>query len=149
VHPGIFAAREPGRPAVIMGTAGTVVDLRRAGNPVQSGARLARQSGLRPVDGLAAIVENRPEMFAWPGGPALRAAVHRGELAPDADEAGYVVTDSRAGMVVVSSRLGRLAARLGEVLAPGVRRLMIGGTIPGWESYEEAVRSLPLRTGPG
>jgi long-chain acyl-CoA synthetase len=147
VHPGIFAAKEPDRPAVIMGTAGTVVtyaELEARSNQV---ARLARQSGLRPGDGLAAIVENRPELFdlAWGAQRSgLQFTAVNWHLT--ADEAGYVVADSRAGMVVVSSRLAGLAARVGPVLAPGVRRLMIGGTIPGWESYEEAV--LPLPPGP-
>ena len=60
-----------------------------------------------------------------------------------AEEAGYVVTDSRARMVVVSYQLAGLAAQLGPVLAPGVRRLMIGGTIPGWDSFDDAVGALP------
>ena len=67
MHPGIFAAKDPQRPAVIMGTAGTVVtyaELEARSNRV---AWLARRSGLRPGDGLAAIMENRPELLeaAW------------------------------------------------------------------------------------
>jgi long-chain acyl-CoA synthetase len=67
VHPGVFAAKEPGRPAVIMGTTGTVVtyaELEARSNRV---AWLARRSGLRPGDGLAVIMENRPELLeaAW------------------------------------------------------------------------------------
>ena len=54
-----------------------------------------------------------------------------------------MVADSGARMVVVSSQLAGLAAELGPGLPAGVRRLMIGGTIPGWDSYEEAVRALP------
>jgi hypothetical protein len=37
-------------------------------------------------------------------------------------------------MVVISSKLGDLAAQLRPMLAPGVQRLMIGGTIPGWDA---------------
>jgi acyl-CoA synthetase (AMP-forming)/AMP-acid ligase II len=67
MHPGIFAAKEPERPAVIMGAAGTVLtyaELEARSNQV---AWLARCYGLRPGDGLAVIMENRPEMFdlAW------------------------------------------------------------------------------------
>jgi len=53
-----------------------------------------------------------------------------------------VVNDSGARMVVVSFGLADLAAQLGPGLAAGVRRLMVGGTIPGWDSYEDAVASL-------
>jgi acyl-CoA synthetase (AMP-forming)/AMP-acid ligase II len=67
VHPGVFAAKEPERPAVIMGAAGTVVtyaELEARSNQV---AWLARRCGLRPGDGLAVITENRPELLeaAW------------------------------------------------------------------------------------
>ncbi len=54
-----------------------------------------------------------------------------------------MVTDSGARMVVVSLGLADLAAQLGPVLAPGVRRLMIGGTIPGWDAYTMRSASLP------
>ena len=54
-----------------------------------------------------------------------------------------MVNDSGARMVVVSSQLAGLAARLGPVLAPDVQRLMIGGTIPGWDSFADAVGGLP------
>ena len=63
MHPGIFAAKEPERPAVIMGGTGAVVtyaELEARSNRV---AWLARRGGLRPGDGLAAIMENRPELL--------------------------------------------------------------------------------------
>ena len=144
MHPGVFAAEDPDRPAVIMGAAGTVVtyaELEARSNQV---AWLARRCGLEPGDGLAAILENRPEMLdlAW---GAQRSGLYFTAVNwhLTAAEAAYVVADSGARMVVVSSRLAGLAAGLGPGLPAGVRRLMIGGTIPGWDSYEEAVRALP------
>ena len=144
MHPGVFAAREPERTGDHRGRRWPGGDLRRAGGPLQPGG-LAGQA-----------------LRAAPGG---RAGRHRGEPARavrsawgaqrsglqftavnwhlTGEEAGYVVTDSRARMVVVSSTLASLAAQLGPVLAPGVRRLMIGGTIPGWDSFEDAVGALP------
>ena len=144
MHPGVFAAKEPERPAVVMGTAGPVVtyaELEARSNQV---AWLARRSGLRAGDGLAVIAENRPELLeaAWGAQRSgLQFTAVNWHLT--AAEAGYVVTDSGAAVVVVSARLAGLAAQLGPVLAPGVRRLMIGGTILGWESYEAAVGALP------
>jgi long-chain acyl-CoA synthetase len=144
MHPGIFAAKEPERPAVIMGTAGTVVtyaELEARSNQV---AWLARRHGLRPGDGLAAIMENRPELLdlAWGAQRSgLQFTAVNWHLT--AEEAGYVVTDSGASMVVISHQLAGLAAQLEPVLAPGVRRLMIGGTIPGWDAYSGAVGALP------
>jgi fatty-acyl-CoA synthase len=59
MHPGIFAAKDPGRPAVVMGAAGTVVTYQQLEANSNRVAWLARQHGLRPGDGLAVIVENR------------------------------------------------------------------------------------------
>jgi fatty-acyl-CoA synthase len=150
VHPGVFAAKEPDRPAVIMGTAGTVVtyaELEARSNRV---AWLARRYGLRPGDGLAMIAENRPELLevAWGAQRSgLQFTAVNWHLT--ADEAGYVVTDCAASIVVVSAALAELAGRIGPMLAPGVRRLMIGGTIPGWDSFEDAVGALPATPIPG
>ena len=144
MHPGVFAAKEPERPAVIMGATGTVVtyaELEARSNQV---AWLARRCGLRPGDGLAVIAENRPELLeaAWGAQRSgLQFTAVNWHLT--AEEAGYVVSDSRARMVVVSGQLAALAAQLAPVLAPGVRRLMIGGTIPGWDSFDDAVGAMP------
>ena len=144
MHPGVFAAKEPERPAVIMGVAGPVVtyaELEARSNQV---AWLARCYGLRPGDGLAVIMENRPELFdlAWGAQRSgLQFTAVNWHLT--AAEAGYVVSDSGARMVVVSYQLAGLAAQLGPALAPGVRRLMIGGTIPGWDSFGDAVGAMP------
>ncbi len=63
MHPRVFAAKEPERPTVIMGATGTVLtyaELEVRSNQV---AWPARCYALRPGDGLAVIMENRPELF--------------------------------------------------------------------------------------
>ena len=111
MHPGVFAAKEPERPAVIMGATGTVVtyaELEARSNQV---AWLSRRCGLRPGDGLAVIAENRPELLeaAWGAQRSgLQFTAVNWHLT--AEEAGYVVSDSRARMVVVSGQLAALAA---------------------------------------
>jgi long-chain acyl-CoA synthetase len=98
VHPGIFAAKDPQRPAIIMGTAGTVVtyaELEARSNRV---AWLTRRSGVRPGDGLAVIMENRPELLeaAWGAQRSgLQFTAVNWHLT--AAEAGYVVNDSGPG----------------------------------------------------
>jgi fatty-acyl-CoA synthase len=144
VHPGVFAAKEPERPAVIMGAAGTVVTYAELAARSNQVAWLARSYGLRPGDGLAAIMENRPELLdlAWGAQRSgLQFTAVNWHLT--AEEAGYMVRDSGARLVVISHQLASLASQLGPVLAPGVRRLMIAGTIPGWEAFEDAVGTRP------
>ena len=106
MHPGVFAAKEPKRPAVIMGAAGTVVtyaELEARSNQV---AWLARRCGLRPGDGLAVIAENRAELFylAWGAQRSgLQFTAVNWHLT--GKEASYIVTDCGARMVVVSHQL--------------------------------------------
>ena len=150
MHPGVFAAKEPQRPAVIMGTAGTVVTYAELESRSNQAAWLARRCGLRPGDGMAVIMENRPEVFdlAWGAQRSgLQFTAVNWHLT--AEEAGYMVTDSGARIVIVSSELAALAAELGLVLEPAVRRFMIGGTIPGWDSYEAAAGAQPAAPVPG
>ena len=150
MHPGVFAAKEPQRPAVIMGTVGTVVTYAELESRSNHAAWLARRCGLRPGDGMAVIMENRPEVFdlAWGAQRSgLQFTAVNWHLT--AEEAGYMVTDSGARMVVVSSKLAALAAELGSVLEPRVRRFMIGGTTPGWDSYEAAAGAQPAAPVPG
>jgi long-chain acyl-CoA synthetase len=102
----------------------TYAELEARSNQV---AWLARRCGLRPGDGLAVITKNRPELLeaAWGAQRSgLQFTAVNWHLT--AEKAGYVVRDSGARMVVVSYQLAGLAAQLGPVLAPGVRRLMIG-----------------------
>ena len=144
MHPGVFAAKEPERPAVIMGAADTVVTYAELEAQSNQCAWLGRSSGLRPGDCMAVIMENRPEVFSLAWGAqrsGLQFTAVNWHLT--AEEAGFIVTDSGARMVVVSSQLADLATRLEAVLAPGVRRLMLGGTIPGWDSYEAAATAQP------
>jgi long-chain acyl-CoA synthetase len=127
-----------------MGTAGSTVTYAELEARSNQAAWLARRCGLRPGDCMAVITENRPEVFdlAWGAQRSgLQFTAVNWHLT--AEEAGYMVTDSGARMVVVSSQLADLAARLEPVLKPGVRRLMLGGTIPGWDSYETAAGAQP------
>jgi long-chain acyl-CoA synthetase len=142
VHPGVFAAREPERPAIIMGAEGSIVTYAQLEARSNRVAWLVRDRGLRAGDGMAVIMENRPELFdlAW-GAQRTGLQFTAVNWHLTAEEAEYIVTDSDARLVVVSGELAALASRLR--LAPGVQGLMVGGTIPGWEAYEDAVAGLP------
>jgi len=100
--------------------------------------------GLRPGDHVAFCLENHARFFevAWGAhyaGLRYTAASSRltsGELA-------YIVNDCGAQVFITSAYKAEQAA---EIVAetPNVRlRLMIDGTVPGYESYEEAVAAHP------
>src|SRR5208282_5734275 len=82
-------------------------------------ARLARDCGLKPGDGLAAIVENRPEMLdlAWGAQRSgLQFTAVNSHLT--AEETDYIVADCGARLLVTTSLLADLAARLTDPAPP-------------------------------
>ncbi|MFC5747912.1 acyl-CoA synthetase [Actinomadura rugatobispora] len=145
MYPGTFARSSPALPAVVMGGSGEVVTYRDLDARSNRVAHLLRRQGLRPGDALAVLSGNRPEVFdlAWAAQRAgLQLTMVNHHLTPE--ESAYIAGDSGAKVVVMTRELAGTASALTPEALPGIeRRLMIGGTVPGWEAYEEAVRDLP------
>jgi fatty-acyl-CoA synthase len=141
MHPGVHAARFPGKPAVVM--AGTWETL-SYGDLDEHATRLARylyDQGLRPGSHIALLSENRPTAFEvyW---AALRSGLYitavNWHLAPA--EISYIVNDCGAEAVVVSATLREAAEEL-AASTPRVRiRLAFGGSVAGHDGYQEALR---------
>jgi fatty-acyl-CoA synthase len=80
---------------------------------------------------------------------ARRAALRSGLLiAPvnrylTADEAAYIINDSQARAVVSSLAMRELAEGLGSRMPDCPLRLMVDGTIAGWQAYEPAIAAHP------
>ncbi len=101
--------------------------------------------GLRPGDGVALLLDNRPEFLEL--AQATRDAglyctplsVH---LRPP--EVAHVLRDSGAKLLVVSDALAGLAAELRrEGATGGLPRYALGGGLPGHEGYEAALAAYP------
>ena len=60
-----------------------------------------------------------------------------------ADEAEYIVNDCGAKVLVSSIERADVAAALVGRVPNCTRLLMLGGTVPGWESYETAIAAMP------
>ena len=56
------------------------------------------------------------------------------------DEVGYVIDDSNAKAVFIDATMTELAAHVGDANAALDVRIAIGGQLPGWQSYEEALK---------
>ncbi|MBX6390262.1 MAG: acyl-CoA synthetase [Frankia sp.] len=144
-YPGTFARLTPDKPAVIMagnGLTGGGARLTYAeldANSIRL-ARMLRERGLRPGDGVAILAENHLRYFEvyW---AALRSglqltAINR-HLAPA--EAAYIINDSEAKALVTTAALADTAA---EAVAstPGCEhRFIIDGPRDGFERYEDVV----------
>jgi len=141
---GDHARLTPEKPAAINGTTGEVLTYRELDERSNRFARYLHAQGLRRGDHLAMVLENNMRCFelCW---AALRSGlmitpVNRFLTAP---EAAYIIEDSNARVVVSSYAMRELAAELTGMMPTCRQRLMLDGTIDGWDSYEAATATYP------
>ncbi|MFJ4293348.1 AMP-binding protein [Cupriavidus sp. NPDC089707] len=144
MHPSIHAQRTPEKPAVIMGSSGAVVTYRELDERSNQVAHLFRTLGLRPGDRVAFMLENNPRMFELCWG-AQRSGIVYICLSTklNAADAAYILNDSAAQMLVTTHAMAEIAATLVAQTPALKRRLMLDGTVPGYDAYEPALASCP------
>jgi acyl-CoA synthetase (AMP-forming)/AMP-acid ligase II len=143
MHPSVHAKTQPDKPAFIMAGSGETVTYRELDERSNRGAQLFRRLGLKVGDGVAIFMENNVHYL-----PLCWAAQRSGLFYTcissrlTAGEVEYIVKDCGAKVFITSKPIGPVAAELADRL-PGVKKFMLGGTIPGYDSGEEAVRTMP------
>jgi len=144
MHPSIHARRTPDKPAYRMAGSGQVVTYGQLDAASNRLAQLFRQRGLRPGDRIALMLENHPRYFeiCW---AAQRSGLVYTAISSrlTAAEAAYIVDDCGARLFVTSAALSRQAAELVPVTPKLHTRLMLDGTVAGYESCEAAVAGMP------
>ncbi|OBJ24931.1 acyl-CoA synthetase [Mycobacterium colombiense] len=103
-------------------------------------AAALHQVGLRRGDGVALVLPNRPEFFEITWGAQLSGLYYtpvNSHFLPD--EVGYVIDDSDAKAVFVDASMPELAAHIRESNAAVIARIAVGGPLPGWRCYEDAL----------
>ncbi|MFI4973935.1 MAG: acyl-CoA synthetase [Caulobacterales bacterium] len=130
----------PDKPAMISAETGKIVTFAELNDASNRLAQLLYARGLRRGDHLAVLMENNLHFMApvWAGfRSGLYVTTVNRYLPPD--EAAYIVNDCGASAIVTSYEKRETAAALAELIPNCKIRLMLGGTIPGWESYEDAL----------
>ncbi|OJZ74243.1 acyl-CoA synthetase [Mycobacterium paraffinicum] len=97
-------------------------------------------AGLRPGDGVALILPNRPEFLEITWGCQLSGLYYTAvntHFTPD--EVAYVIDDSDARAVFVDAAMPELAAHVRATNAAVTVQLVVGGELPGWHAYEDAL----------
>jgi long-chain acyl-CoA synthetase len=142
-YPGYYGDVEPDRPAVVMGSAGTVVTYGQLDQRSNRLARLLRDAGLRRGDRIAVLMENNPRYLevTW---AALRSGLYvtpvNRHLTPG--EVAYIVDDCAASAVVVSAAMSHPGAALSpETIARIPVRLAVDGPVDGFAPYEDAIEA--------
>ncbi|MFD0904735.1 acyl-CoA synthetase [Actinomadura sediminis] len=140
MHLGQIAAQTPDKPAVIMAGSGRTVTYRELNEESNRLAQLLRAEGLRPGDHIAFMLENHPLYLAiaW---AAQRSGLYytavSSRLGPD--EVAYIAGNCGAKVFIADASIPAVAQNPPDVPL----RLMLGGTAPGYDSYEERVAAHP------
>ena len=126
-------------PALILSGGGTVSYAELFARS-QRVAALLHEAGLRPGDGVALVLPNRPEFFEITWGCQLSGLYYTAvntHFTPD--EVGYVVGDSDAKAVFLDASMTSLAAYVREATGEVDLHVAVGRNVPGWRAYEEAL----------
>jgi len=144
MHPYIHAQKHPDKPAYIMAATGETVTYRQLDDQSNRIAQLFRALGLKPRDHVAILLENNPRFFeiCWGAQRAglIYTAISSRLTAPEVE---YIVKDCEARLFVTSTYLAEKAIELSPLIPEVAHRFMIGGTVDGYKSWEEAVAAHP------
>jgi long-chain acyl-CoA synthetase len=140
LHPGTWARRTPDKAAIIMAESGETVSYAELEDSANRLSQLFRRAGFAPGDHIAFCMENRPEYL-----PILWGAHYAGlyytaiSSRLTADELGYVIEDSGSRALISSPYMAKSLKGLDEPLSKLEIRLSVGGDLPGFDRFEDAI----------
>ena len=103
-------------------------------------AALLYEAGLRPGDGVALVLPNRPEFFEITWGCQLSGLYYSAvntHFTPD--EVAYVIGDSDARAVFIDASMAELGEQILEANHGVDVHVVVGGALSGWQSYDDAL----------
>ena len=144
MYPGTWAEKFPEKPAIVHATSGDVVTYGELNDRSNRLAQLMWARGIRPGDHVAIFMENNLRYFEvmW---AALRSGLYITTVNRylTAEEAGYIVDDCEARLVVSSHALTEIASELPGYAPNCESWLAVDGAVEGYEAYESAVLEHP------
>lgn len=143
-HPGITARTYPHKPAIIMAGSGEMVTYQQLDERSNQGAQLFRSLGLRAGDHIALQMENNRQFLeiCW---AAQRAGLIYTPVACHLkqEEMTYILDNCGARLFIGSHALEDEAKEMLQRARDVEHFLMVGGIVPGFESWEESVDGHP------
>jgi acyl-CoA synthetase (AMP-forming)/AMP-acid ligase II len=140
MYPGIFAATNPDRPAVIQADTGEVTTYGQLHDKAVRLSNVLRDAGFVPGDHIALCMENNSRYLEVIWGCHYAGLVYTAcSSRLTKAEITYIINDCAAkGFITSKYKADQAQDILNDI--PNVHlRLMIGGTIPGYDSYESTV----------
>ena len=139
-----YSKTTPDKPAIIMAGTGETITYRQLDERSNQGAQYFRSIGLNIGDHIAFLMENNSRFFeiCW---AAQRAGLYYTAISSrlTMEETAYIINDCGARIFITSTYKSELAAQLADRTPNVEQRLMIDGTIPGYQSYEDHVAHFP------
>ncbi len=144
MYPGAHVATAGDRPAQIMAGTGEVLTYAELDDEANCLSRVFRSAGLQPGDHVAFCLENHPRFLAIAWGAHFAGLYYTAISSRlTAEEAAYIIGDCGAQVFITSAAKADLASALAGRM-PGVDlRLMVDGTVDGYDAYEEAIAAEP------
>ena len=146
MYPGVHAAVDPGRAAVIMAGSGTTITYGELEDRSAALAGALHDLGLSKGDVVALLSDNAAECFVvyW---ACMRSGLY---ITPvnrnlSADEVAYIVNDSDAKVLIASSSVGELAAAVLPKVSDLSGAYAFGGAVDGFASYEDLLAGTATR----
>ena len=147
---GAHALTTPDKPAVIMTGSGytrTFAELDAEANRL---SHLLRSAGLQPGDHVALCMENHDRYLEVLWGCQYAGVVYTAASSRlTSKELAYIINDCGARVFITSKYKADQASEIIADTASLEMRLMLDGTVPGYESYENAVAAQPSDPLPG
>lgn len=144
MYPAVHARSNPDKAAIIMGC-GDVVTYRQLNDRSNQCANLFASLGLGKDNAIALFMGNGPDYFYATWG-AQRSGLYYIPISThlSAAETAYIVQNCEAQVMVVSYALRDVARQIRDEL-PGIHTwLMVGGTVEGFDAFEERLDSFPI-----
>ena len=144
MHPGEHAQNTPDKVAYVMAGSGEAVTYKELDDRSNQLAQLLFDRGIRPGDTIAICMENNARYLeaTW---AAQRSGLYYTCVSSrlTVGEAEYILNDCEAKAFITSSDKRELAAELADKIPNVHTRLMVNGSIDGFESYEQTVGGYP------
>ena len=143
-HHSTYAAKKPDAPAYIMAKSGEIVRWKDFDRNINRLARYFKDIGLKPKDHIALCMENNSRYFE-----IVSAASDVGLIFTcisthlKLSETQYIINNCEAKLFITSIHKKDLAKDLVPLMPNVAHRLMIGGTVEGYDAYEEIMARYP------
>ena len=144
MFPGDHAKANPDKPAYIMASTGKVVTYKELDEAANRLSNLLRAAGLEVGDHIAICMENHERFMEVIWGCHYAGLIYTAcSSRLTSEELSYIINDCGAKAFITSKYKADQAAEVAGGIPNAALRLMLDGTIPGFESYESAVAAQP------